>query len=84
MWSIIFINEETSVCMEVSKETNVPENIGVFELEEGQSTFCPRYKLKNNIIFDKYPEKSDEEVAIYLQQLEVEKALEIESVLKNN
>lgn len=54
--------------------THEPEYVAAFDLKKGQSTFTPRYALENGKLVDKYPDKTDEEVAAEIKAAEDAKA----------
>ncbi len=75
---LYFFTEEKAVFGFFLKE---PPFLAAFTLEPGQSTFEQRYALVDEALVDLYPEKTDEEVAVFLQNAEVENAAKLASEL---
>ncbi len=75
---IYFFTETRADVMDFANPADEPTNIvASFELADGQSTFVPRYKLEDGQLVDKFPSKTDEEVAVLLQQEEAVKAAQL-------
>lgn len=75
--TIYFFDENRSAVMTISPEGIEPEHIAKFELAEGQSQFTPRYSLIDGSLMDNYVGKTDDEVAVILQQIEADKAAQL-------
>lgn len=71
---IYFKDEKTACVADVGQEGIEPQHIAAFELKDGQSTFVPRYALEGGKLVDKFSGKTDEEVAVALQEAEAQKA----------
>ena len=75
---IYFFTETRADVMDFANPADEPTNVvASFELAAGQSTFSPRYALEDGQLVDKFPGKTDEEVAVALQQAEAAKAAEL-------
>jgi hypothetical protein len=79
--TLYFFDEQRCAVITLSPEGIEPAHIAKFELREGQSSFTPRYSLVNGQLIDNYSGKSDDEVAVILQQLETQKAAELAAKL---
>lgn len=62
---------------EFAKESDAPPHSAAFDLADGDSTFDLRYALEAGKLVDKFPGKSDDEVAAALQAAEQAKAEEL-------
>jgi hypothetical protein len=82
MKTLLFFDNVQCGFFEFSPEANVPSHIARFEVGDELSTFCPRYILKDDNFFDNYDGKTDEEVAIIIQNEEIKKAEELASLNK--
>jgi hypothetical protein len=72
---IYFFAENRASVMDFAFPEDEPKDaIASFELSKGQSTFSPRYKLIDGKLVDSYPDKTDEEVAVILNEIETKKA----------
>ena len=78
---IYFFENGSCDILGFSNPNDEPECLASFELGEEDSHFAPRYSLENKKPVDKYPGKSDEEVAKILQDAESKKAKDLEEKL---
>jgi hypothetical protein len=76
---IYFFDEKRAGIVHFVDPEHEPAHIAAFDLEEGQSTFIPRYALEDGKLVDKYSGKTDEEVAAAINQAELDKAAELEA-----
>ena len=76
---LYFFDETRADVLEFTDSDYEPAHIASFKLEEGQSTFVPRYALEDGKLVDKYSGKTDEEVAALINQAELDKAAELEA-----
>jgi hypothetical protein len=75
---IYFFERESAYVADFVFVEDEPKNYtAAFELQPGQSHFAARYSVENQTLVDKYPDKTDDEVAVILQQLELEKVAQI-------
>lgn len=77
---IYFTTETDSFVGEFEKGME-PDHLKSFTLAEDASTFAPRYKLANNKLVDAYPDLTDEEVAVKLQEAQAAAAKKLEDDL---
>lgn len=77
---IYFTTETDSFVGEFEKGME-PAHLKSFTLAEDASTFAPRYKLENNKLVDAYPDLTDEEVAVKLQEAQAAAAKKLEDDL---
>lgn len=74
---IYFFEDGTAYIADYAFEVDEPQCSISFALADGDSTFAPRYAVEGTKLVDKYPGKSDEEVAMELQAEEAERAAAI-------
>lgn len=74
-----FLTDSSAMIMSIGPDGVEPEHIASFDIPDGASTFAPRYALGDGKLVDKFPGKTDEEVAAALQQAEVDKAKALEA-----
>lgn len=74
---IYFFADGLLLIADFANAADEPECVASFPLEAGASTFGARYALENGELVDKFPGKSDEEVAAALQAAEEAKAAEL-------
>ena len=80
---IYFFENGNSMVADFAFENDVPEHVASFDLGD-RSTFSLRYSLVDKKLVDNYPNKTDEEVAQILNDLENAKAKELELRLASN
>ncbi len=78
---IFFFADGRAMVAEFADESLEPECTASFPLTAKQSTFASRYALENGKLVDKYPGKTDEDVATLLQEAEAAKAAELAAKL---
>jgi hypothetical protein len=75
---LYFFEDGVSYVADFANAEDEPKDaIASFTIADGKSTFAPRYVIENKKLVDKYPTKTDEEVAVILQQAEATKAAEL-------
>ena len=57
---IYFTTPTDCFIADFTNQSDEPEHLASFDLEEGQSTFAPRYSLVNDKLVDNYVGKKDE------------------------
>lgn len=78
---LYFFDETRAGVMEFTDPEHEPAHIAAFDLAEGQSKFVPRYALEDGELVDKYPGKTDEEVAELIDQAQKAAAAALEAQL---
>ena len=75
---LYFFEDGVSYVADFANAEDEPKDaVASFVIADGKSTFASRYAVENKKLVDKYPTKTDEEVAVILQQAEAAKAAEI-------
>lgn len=73
----IYFFENLPPCISSFLDGQEPPCVASFDITSDMSTFAPRYVLDGGNLIDKYPNKTDEEVANIIKLDEDQKAKEL-------
>ena len=82
--TLYFFEDGRCAVMTIFQDGIEPEHAAKFELTDGQSQFTPRYSLVHGVLVDNYVGKTDDDVAVILQQIEVDKAAKLAASVQAN